>query len=177
MMEILQSIGDWAWYVIWASLLLATSLLVYLGLGGNFILVGLALVHALVTGFDPLSWPLLAVVLAIALFGELVEFVLGNFYVLRKGGSGRGALGGFAGGLLGAAAGNSIVPIVGAVAGSFLGAFLGCVAGEYWGQQRLEPSLRVGSHAFIGRLLAILTKHALGLVIVVLILRATLPIA
>jgi len=175
MVELLQSIGGWVWYVVWATLLLVASLLVYLGLGGNFILVGLALAHALITGFDPIGWTLLGVLLGIALLGELIEFILGNFYVLKKGASGRGTAGGFVGGLLGALAGNSILPVAGAVLGSFVGAFAGCVLGEYWHRQRLEPSLRVGTHAFVGRLLAILVKHALGLVMVFLVLRATFP--
>jgi uncharacterized protein YqgC (DUF456 family) len=174
-MDILQAIGGWAGYIVWATLLLVASLLVYLGLGGNFIIIGLALVHALVTGFDPIGWPLLGVLLGLALVGELIEFVLGNFYVLKKGASGVGTAGGFVGGLLGAVAGNSLLPLAGAVLGSFVGAFLGCVAGEFWRRQRVEPSLRIGTHAFIGRLLAILVKHALGLVMVFLVLRATFP--
>jgi len=175
MTEVLQSVGGWAWYVIWAGLLLVASLFVYLGLGGNFIVLGLALVHALITGFDPIGWPLLAVLLGLALLGELIEFVLGNFYVLKKGASGLGTFGGFAGGLSGAVAGNSLLPVAGAVVGSFVGAFLGCVVGEFWQRQRLEPSLRIGTHAFVGRMLAILVKHGLGLVMVFLILHATFP--
>ena len=175
MTEVLQSAGGWAWYVLWAGLLLVASLFVYLGLGGNFIVLALALVHALITGFDPIGWPLLALLAGLALLGEGIEFVLGNFYVLKKGASGLGTVGGFVGGLAGAMVGNSLLPIAGAVLGSFVGAFLGCVVGEFWNRQRLEPSLRIGTHAFIGRLLAIVVKHALGLVMVFLVLRATFP--
>ena len=167
--------GPWLDYSLWALLLLATSLLVYLGLGGNFVLVGLALVHAVATGFDPIGWPLLLILLGIALFGELVEFLLGTFYVLRKGAGGGAAIGGFLGGLVGAAAGHAVLPVIGAVIGSFLGGFAGAVLGELRRQRRLQPSLRVGTHAFIGRVMAILAKHALGLVMVFLILRATWP--
>ncbi len=174
-MEVVQAVGGWFGYTLWALLLLVASLLVYLGLGGNFVLLGLALLHALITGFDPISWTLLGILAGLAVLGELVEFVLGNFYVLRKGASGLGTFGGFAGGLLGAVLGNGVVPVVGAVLGSFVGAFGGCVLGEWWRQRRLEPSVRIGTHAFIGRLVAILTKHALGLVMVLLILRATFP--
>ena len=174
-MEVLQSVGGWFGYTLWALLLLIASLLVYLGLGGNFVLLSLALLHALVTGFDPIGWTLLGILAGLAVLGELIEFVLGNFYVLRKGATGLGTFGGFAGGLLGAVLGNGVVPVVGAVLGSFVGAFGGCVLGEWWRQRRLEPSVRIGTHAFIGRLIAILTKHALGLVMVLLILRATFP--
>lgn len=174
-MEVLADIGQWSWYVVWSLLLITASLFVYLGLGGNFIILGLALVHALVTGFDPLGWPLLLVLAGIALLGEGIEFVVGTFWVAKKGATRWGVIGAFAGGLLGAALGNGIVPVVGAVLGSFVGAFAGAVGGEYLARERLEPSLRVGGHAFLGRLLAILVKHLLGLVMVGLILRATLP--
>lgn len=174
-MEILAGLGQWSWYVLWALLLVAASLFVYLGLGGNFIVLGLALVHALVTGFDPIGWRLLAVLAGLALLGELIEFVVGTFWVAKQGASKAGVAAAFAGGLLGAVLGNGVVPVAGAVLGSFVGAFGGAVLGEYWRRQRLEPSLRIGGHAFLGRLLAIFIKHALGLVMVFLILRSTLP--
>ena len=174
-MEILQSVGQWAGFFLWGLLLLVASLLVYLGLGGNFIIVGLAALYSLATGFSAISWTLLLVLLGIALLGEGIEFVVGTFYPARRGATKSGMLGAFLGGLLGAAAGNSLVPVVGAVLGSFVGAFAGAVAGEYRHNQNLEPSLQIGAHAFIGRLLAMAIKHALGLVMIFLILRATLP--
>ena len=69
-MEVLQQIGTWSWFFLWSFLLIAASLFVYLGLGGNFIIIGLALIHALVTGFDPITWKLLAVLLGLALLGQ-----------------------------------------------------------------------------------------------------------
>lgn len=174
-MEVLADIGQWSWYVVWALLLVLASLFVYLGLGGNFIVLGLALVHALVTGFDPIGWPLLGVLLGLALLGEGIEFVVGTFWVAKKGATRHGVIGAFVGGLVGAAAGNGVVPVIGAVLGSFVGAFAGAVGGEYLARSRLEPSLRVGGHAFLGRVLAMAVKHLLGLVMVGLILRATLP--
>lgn len=174
-MEILQGIGAWSWYVVWSMLLITASLFVYLGLGGNFIIVGLALIHALVTGFDPITVKLLLWLLGLALLGEGIEFVVGTFYVAKKGASKPGIAGAFIGGLLGAAVGNGVIPVVGAVLGSFVGAFGGAVLGEYLHRERLEPSMRVGGHAFLGRIFAILIKHAIAMVMVFLILRATLP--
>ncbi len=174
-MEVMADIGQWSWFLLWALLLVFASLFVYLGLGGNFIIIGLALVHALLTGFDPIGWQLLLVLLGIALLGELIEFVVGTFYVAKQGASRAGVVGAFLGGLLGAILGNSALPVIGAVLGSFAGAFGGAVLGEYLHRKRMEPSLRVGGHAFVGRLLAIFIKHALGLVMVFLVLRATLP--
>lgn len=171
----LAPLGPWLGYGLWAFALVVASLLVYVGLGGTFVLVGLALAHAVVTGFDPIGWPLLLILLGIALLGELVEFLLGTFYVLRKGAGGGAAVGGFLGGLVGALVGQAVVPVIGAVLGSFAGGFAGSVLGELRRQRRLQPSLRAGIHAFIGRSLAMLVKHTLALVMVFLILRATWP--
>ena len=174
-MELLQTVGQWLGFFLWSLLLVTASLFVYLGLGGNFIVIGLALIYALITGFDPIGWQLLLVLLGIALLGEGIEFLVGNFYAAKQGASKKGVIMAFVGGLAGAWLGNQIFPILGAVLGSFVGAFSGAVAGEYHNQKQLEPSLRIGGYAFLGRLLAIFIKHALSLVMVFLILKATLP--
>ncbi len=175
-MELLQTVGQWLGFFLWSLLLVTASLFVYLGLGGNFIVIGLALIYALFTGFDPISWQLILVLLGIALLGEGIEFVVGTFYAAKQGASKTGVTMAFVGGLLGAWIGNQFVPVLGAVLGSFVGAFGGAVSGEYYVEQKLEPSLRIGGYAFLGRLLAILIKHALSLVMVFLILKATLPV-
>ncbi len=174
-MEILHTVGQWLGFFLWSLLLVTASLFVYLGMGGNFIVVGLALIYGLITGFDPISWQLILVLLGIALFGEFIEFLVGTFYAAQQGASKSGVIMAFVGGLLGAWLGNQIVPVLGAVLGSFAGAFAGAVGGEYYNEQKLEPSLRIGGYAFLGRLIAILIKHALSLVMVFLILRATVP--
>jgi len=173
--EVISSIGQWTGFALWSLLLVTASLLVYLGLGGNFVILGLALIYALVTGFDAIGWQLLVVLAGIALLGEGIEFVLGTFYVAKRGATRGGVVLAFVGGLIGAFVGNGLLPVAGAILGSFVGAFAGAVLGEYQQQRRLEPSLRIGTHAFVGRLLALVVKHALGLVMVFLILRATLP--
>jgi uncharacterized protein YqgC (DUF456 family) len=174
-MEWLAQIGEWVWYVVWGFLLLSASLLVYVGLGGNFVVLGMALLHALTTGFDPITWQLLLLLLVLALIAEGIEFLLGTFYVAKKGASRYGVIGAFCGGLLGAVFGTPLLPIIGSIIGSFIGAFAGAILGEYYTQHRLEPSLRIGTHAFIGKLVAILVKHAFGLAMIVLILKATWP--
>ncbi len=174
-MELMQQIGHWSWFFLWSLLLVLASLFVYLGLGGNFIIIAMALIHALITGFDPLTWKFLLVLLGLALLGEGIEFVVGTFYVAKQGATKSGVVGAFAGGLLLASIGNQAFPILGAVVGSFLGAFSGAVLGEYWRERNLEPSLRIGAHAFVGRLAAILIKHLIAIVMIFLILSRTIP--
>ncbi|NCQ34586.1 DUF456 domain-containing protein [bacterium] len=173
--ELLADIGRWIGFVGWSLLLLAVSLLVYLGLGGNFIILGLALMYGLVTGFDPVGWKLLLVLAGLALAGEGLEFLVGTFYPVSKGATGRAITWAFVGGLAGAVMGQAALPLVGAVLGSFLGAFAGAVWGEYRRLKVLQPSLRLGAHVFTGKLLAMIIKHMLGLVMIILILAATKP--
>jgi uncharacterized protein YqgC (DUF456 family) len=172
---LLAELGSWVWFVLWAGLLLCASLLVYVGLGGNFVVLGLAFIHALVTGFDPIGWRLLVTLLILAAVAEGIEFLLGTFYVAKRGASRFGVFGAFAGGLIGAVLGTPLLPVIGSILGSFVGAFVGAILGEYYNRHRLEPSLRIGTHAFLGKMVAILVKHAVGLVMIGLILRATWP--
>jgi len=174
-MEILQQIGQWSWFFLWSLLLVIASLFVYLGLGGNFIIIGMALIHALFTGFDPISWQFLLVLVAMALLGEGIEFVVGTFYVAKQGATKAGVIGAFVGGILMASLGNQIFPVLGAVVGSFVGAFAGAVLGEYRREKNLEPSLRIGAHAFVGRMAAILIKHLIAIIMIFLILQRTIP--
>lgn len=171
----MADIGRWVGFVGWSLLLLAVSLLVYLGLGGNFIILGLALIYGLATGFDPVGWKLLMILAGLALAGEGLEFLVGTFYPVRKGATGRAITWAFVGGLVGAGVGQALLPLAGAVLGSFLGAFAGAVWGEYRRLKSLQPSLRLGAHVFTGKLLAMIIKHMLGLVMIILILAATKP--
>jgi uncharacterized protein len=162
--------GRWLLLGLWILALLAAPLLTVLGLSGNFVIVGLALLHALATGFTPLTWPFLLLLLGLALLGEAVEALVGTVYVARKGASRHGVLGAFVGGLAGAVAGGAVVPVIGAVAGGFAGSFLGAVLGQYLRERRLRPSLRIGWHAFAGKTLAGLFKVALSATMIALIL-------
>ena len=171
----LGDVGVWILFVIWTLLLLTASLMTILGLSGNFIIVGLALIHALITGFDPVTWQLLLIMLGMAILGEIVESVLGVVYVAKKGATRYGVGGAFLGGLAGAAIGSGVMPVIGTVIGSFIGAFAGAVAGEYMREQRTEESMRIGIHAFAGKMLASGFKFALALAMIVMLLQRTWP--
>lgn len=175
MMEFLQGLGAWTGFALWTILLLAASLLTYLGLGGNIVICALALIWGLVSGFESITWPFLGLLAGLTVLGEVIESLLGIVYVAKKGATRYGVTGVFVGGLLGATLGNGMVPVVGALIGSFVGAFLGAVLGEYWRERNVEPSLRIGWHAFFGKMLAIVVKHAIGMGMIWLILRRTWP--
>lgn len=144
---------------------LAGLLAVVLGLSGNFILLGLALVVALIGGFQHLAWWGLLLLLALAILGEVVEAFLGVATARGFGATRWGMIGTFAGGLLGAAAGTAVFPVVGSLVGAFLGSFLGAVIGELLRGRRTAESMRAGTGAFLGKVIATSFKLAIGIVI------------
>jgi uncharacterized protein len=169
--EFFASAGFWLLYGVWAVLLLASLLLTILGLGGNFFILALGFLYAAITGFQDVGWGLLLILLGLAVLGEVIESLLGLVYVAAKGATRYGVGGAFVGGLVGATAGSSVLPVIGTILGSFLGAFVGAMFGEYLRERRMEPSLRIGWHAFAGKMLATLIKFALGVEMVWLLLR------
>ena len=122
---------------------------------------------ALVTRLGGLGGPT-AMYLAMAgigVAGEIVESLLGVVYVARKGATKWGALGAFAGGIAGAVLGTMVVPVLGSVVFAFVGAFGGAVLLEYAHYRSLDRALRTGFFAFVGKLLAMIVKFALGLAV------------
>lgn len=158
-MEAMNSI---VWIVLLDVVLLLALLAIPLGLGGNFILLGAALVVGVVTGFEAVGWLALGVATAAVVVGEVVEAVLGSL-VAKKFGAGRwGMLGAFAGGILGALAGTAVLPVIGSLLGSFAGAAAGAIVLELRsGKERVE-GLRAGWGAFLGKVLATAFKFAIG---------------
>ena len=154
--------------------LLTCLILVPLGLPGNFILLGLALVAAWVGHFAAIGWVALLAMLGAVLLAELVESLLGAAMVKRYGASWWGVGGAFLGGIAGSLIGSAILPLVGTLVGAFLGAGAGAVLLEAWHRRRVDAeALRAGWGAFLGKLLASLLKVAVGLAIAVYIVVRT----
>jgi len=97
----LSFLGVWGMFFLWALLLVVASLLVYLGLGGTVAVFMLALSHAVFTGFDPISWKLLALLGGLVILAEGVESLLGVLYTAQMGATKSGVIGAFIGGIAG----------------------------------------------------------------------------
>jgi len=156
------NVGEWTGYVFWLLLAAASCATILISLPGGWVALGLAVVYDLFYGFQAIGWPHLLVFAGLMVVAEAIEAVLGTIYVAKKGATRYGMVGGFVGGILGAIAGSSAMPLVGTVLGGFVGAFGGAVLGEYLREQRMEPSLRIGMHATVGRILAVTVKFALA---------------
>lgn len=113
---------------------------------------------------SPGAWTL-AVALAVA--GEVWEFLSGSVRARRAGAGRRGALGALGGGILGALVGTFAVPVpvVGSLLGGALGAFAGSALLEHSDGRELRHALRVGRAAGVGHALGMLGKLALGVAV------------
>jgi uncharacterized protein YqgC (DUF456 family) len=157
------TIGIWIGYIAWLLAMGVALLSIPIGVSGGWIALALALLYDLFYNFHAIGWKALLAFALLLAIGEVVEALLGSLYVAKKGATRYGVLGAFVGGLVGAIAGSGVVPLFGTLIGSFVGAFLGAVGGEYLREQRLQPSVRVGMHALVGKVAASGIKFVLAL--------------
>ena len=106
----------------------------------------------------------LLTLLALALLGELVEFLAGALGSKAVGGSKRGAAISIVTALAGAIGGTFLipVPIVGTLLGAALGAGLGAAVGDKWAGRSWPDTLRVFRGAAIGKLSGAAGKLAIA---------------
>ena len=147
--------------------IVAGLVLIPLGLPGLWVMVGGILIYGCLTDFRSLSVALIAIVLAIAFIGEIIESWLGFRFAKRYGGSSRSGWGALIGGIVGAIVGVP-VPVIGSVIGAFLGAFAGAALFEYSASRQLGVAGRAGWGAVVGRAAAAAAKIALGVIIAVI---------
>jgi hypothetical protein len=153
--------------------LLAGLVMIPLGLGGTFVMVGAAALYGALTGFDQIGLKLLAALLGLALLGEGIESLLGVAMARRYGASKWGMWGAFIGGILGAIVGSP-VPVVGNLVAALIGVFAGAFLFEWLGRGPTGSSLRAGWGALLGRAAASAIKLAIGMIILILTVARTL---
>lgn len=161
-------------------LLIAAWLSNLFGIPGNWIMIALL---ALWSWWQPpenawdISWGTIAVFIALAGLGELLEFAASVLGTRKAGGGRRAAVLSVVGSILGGLAGALIgfpIPVIGWLIGTILfaslGAFVGAWIGEQWQGSEMQASLKVGGAAFIGRLVGTISKIAMGSAILVIAL-------
>jgi len=155
---------------VWATLLVVANsiwlFLTVLGLPGNWLMVASAVLVAwLYWGQQMIGRWTLVTLLGLAVAGELLEFVAGALGTKKAGGSRGGAFGALVGGLIGAMAGTFVipVPVIGSLIGACGGAFCGALALELAGGRELEPAVRSGIGAGVGRFFGTVAKLVVGI--------------
>jgi len=178
---------DWlpfTFYYLMATLLLLANLTAWVSIlflvPGNWIIVLLsALFYAFMPGQENqgISLTVLLISVALAGLGELVEMLGSSAGAAKKGASRRAMilslLGTFAGSVTGATVGTAFLPplgtIVGAILGGSVGAYIGAYLGEVWKGNQAVDRLEIGRAAFVGRILGVVGKMAIGVIILVII--------
>ncbi|MEX0612071.1 MAG: DUF456 domain-containing protein [Pirellulales bacterium] len=173
---------DWAYYL-WALLLVASCVLAWLlnvaALPGNWLIVLAAVLFVWLFPVEAgrgVTWNTVAVLLGLAVVGEVIEFAAGAAGAARQGASRRAValsiLGAFVGSILGLGIGAPI-PIIGsfvmALLGGAVGAFVGAYLGEAW-KGRAEPErAAAGRGAFMGRIWGTVGKLAVGAIMLAIV--------
>lgn len=150
--------------VVLAACSIGGVLLIPFGLPGLWVMVLGYVAFGWLTQFRSESVATIAIVLALAFAGELIENWLGFRFARRYGGSHRAGWGALIGGLVGAVVGVP-VPVVGSVIGAFVGSFGGAALFEYAYSRRADVAIGAGWGAVVGRAAAAAAKTGLGVVI------------
>ena len=153
------------------AVLVASLLIIPLGLPGTWLMLGAALGYNALTGTEAVGVPTLVGATLLAVLAEVAEFMLGGRFARRYGGSRRAGWGAIIGGIVGAFVGVP-VPVVGPLIGAFAGSFAGALLFEYTVARDPQSSARVATGALLGRVAAVALKAAVGCVLIAWILLA-----
>ncbi|MEE2907398.1 MAG: DUF456 domain-containing protein [Planctomycetota bacterium] len=142
-----------------------TWLMLILGLGAQLLDVYVfeASTHA------SYGWWALGIGLVVAILGEVAESMAGVVGTKAGGGTKRGMVGAFIGGLAGAIGGSFLIPIpvVGTLIGAIVGTFIGAVIGETSGEspKSVSDSIKPAVGASLGRILGTTIKMICAMIV------------
>jgi uncharacterized protein YqgC (DUF456 family) len=170
-------------YFLWAVLLVVASgiawLLTLFTLPGNWLIVAAAALFAWLIPHEAgrgVTWTTVAVLVSLAILGEIVEFGAGAAGAAKQGASRRAIVLSIVGAMVGSILGLTIglpIPILGsfvmAVLGGAGGAFVGAYLGETWKGRTEAERMAVGRGAFAGRLWGTVGKLAVGAIMLAIL--------
>ncbi len=162
-MEWILAILGWGTF---AAAILAGLLLDAVGLFGNWIILGSTAIAWGVTGMERFSLTGLAIMLVLAVLGEVLEAVAAGYGASKFGGGKGSGISAIAGCLAGAILGTPLIPIpvVGTLIGACLGAFAAAALYEYVQRERTaQQAFWTGFGAALGRVAGLLAKLMAGL--------------
>lgn len=148
---------------------LIICLLQVVGLPANWIILVLVFLWKLLgpaVSADGLTWTFIIIMVAIAAFGELMEWVIQIKLGSKFGSSAKGNWGGIIGSIIG---GILLLPLFfgfGAILGALGGAYVGCLFVELACQRSFQAAHIAAWGALIGRSLGMTLKLGLGIAIV-----------
>jgi len=138
------------------------------GLPGTIVIAADVILYALFTGFHPIGWKVIMIMIILAVLAETLEFFIGMSVALQFGLSVKGFWASIAGSMIGATLLTPFFLGFGAIAGAFLGGFAGVFTVEMIRQQRMKPAFRAGYGMILGRIAGICVKGSIAFTMVVI---------
>lgn len=134
---------------------------------GNFIILIGAFLFSWMTGFEILTPPVLVLISALYLLGEILEYFLVILGTRKFGGSKASVWGAVLGGIAGAVLGSFLFGI-GAFFGAFAGIFLGAFLMEWRIHKDFKRSVMAGAGGIFGQAGSIAAKLMIAIVIFII---------
>ncbi len=125
--------------------------------GSPLILLG-AFIYAWYSDFSVISWGTLAILLALVVLSQTIEYLASLLGAKKFGASRRGLVGAFLGGLIGLFSGG--------IAGTLIGSFFGALLLEFFHGRNLNASLRIGLGTWIGFFCGAVGKFIIALTMI-----------
>lgn len=161
----LETTIDIALVVILAAICCASVALSLLQLPGTWTILVSATLYALYYDWARIGWKTLAVMVVLAVIGEIVETLGGAVLAKRSGASKRAAWYGLAGGMIGAIFLSIPVPVIGTIIGAAIGCFAGALVAELQEGKRLDEGTKSGFYTAVGRTLGSMFKVMIAVTI------------
>ena len=169
MTEVLTATGWTIVYVVFYLIMLAGVVVIPLGIPGQFIVAGAALIFSLSTGWHRLPWWSVLILFGLACLAEIIEGIAGFLGAKQAKGSIWSSFGALGGGIVGAIVGSGFLPLIGTLVGALVGTFGGAYLVEYYRTQSHEGSGQVAKGALIGRIVGSVSKVLISLVMIVIV--------
>ena len=151
-------------------------LLNFFSLPANWVLIALAAAWKYMhTAAHQMSFGFFALLVGLALLGELLEFGLLALKAKKYGSSNSGLFAGLVGAILGAIMCAPFLFGLGALLGALAGAWLGCYLMELLRGGGHTQAVQAAMGAFVGRFLGTVCKCGIGVIIMTCIARAIWP--
>ncbi len=156
-------------YIAVCLAMLVGLILTPLGLPGNWLILGCALVYGFATQWVKFGLGFVGILAVAALVGEVIEALASAVGAKRYGASAGGSVAAIVGSIVGAVIGSGIAPILGTIVGAFAGAFGGAFLYEYVRLNDTQKAMQAGLGAFLGKTAATIIKELIGVMMVALI--------
>ena len=158
------------------ALLGLVLLLNFFSLPANWVLIALAAAWKYThTASDHMGLGFFALLVGLAVLGELLEFALLALKAKKYGSSNTGLFAGLVGAIIGAIMGAPFLFGLGALFGALAGAWLGCYLMELLRGNGHAKAVQAAMGALVGRFLGTVCKCGIGAVILTCIARAVWP--